>query len=91
MLKDDAVMAYAVPLPSITPEMPGPYNPLTNSFPPVPVPIIPQVDVALVDRALLREINSKLDELLRRTSPGADVVEDIRKRVNEALDKLKGK
>jgi hypothetical protein len=40
------------------------------------------------DTQLLEEINAKLDELLRRTAPGASVVEEIRRRVNDALDKI---
>lgn len=39
----------------------------------------------------LDRIEAKLDELLRRTAPEASVVEEIRRRVNEALDAVKGK
>jgi hypothetical protein len=45
-------------------------------------------------RAILEclvRVEEKLDELLRRTAPEASVVDEIRRRVNEALDAVKGK
>ncbi len=39
----------------------------------------------------LDRIEAKLDELLRRTAPEASVADEIRRRVNEALDAVKPK
>lgn len=73
-------MAYAVPEPAVERDRPWwPYRPQPGV---VWSPLSPE------DRARLGRIEEKLDELLRRGAPGADVVEEIRRRVNDALDKI---
>lgn len=46
------------------------------------------VDLTEVYRRL-EALEAKLDELLRRSDPNADVLDDIRKRVNDAIDSIR--
>jgi hypothetical protein len=46
------------------------------------------VDLTEVYRRL-DELEAKLDELLRRSGPNADILDDIRKRVNDAIDGIR--
>lgn len=38
------------------------------------------------DKALLRSVEEKLSELLKRTAPEAEAVKEIKRRVSEALE-----
>lgn len=77
-VQTDGIQVYAAPTSDVYPPSPVEYD-LSRFW----------QNPCLVER--LVRIEEKLDELLRRTAPEASVVEEIRRRVNEALDGVKGK
>jgi hypothetical protein len=64
-------------------QTPPPFQPFG---PPIYPPFsFPQQGLSDADRALLKRIEEKLDELLNRTAPEADVIAEIRKRVDAVI------
>jgi hypothetical protein len=81
-------MAYMVPMYAIEYPPPTPPWPDPPSFlSPVTI-TTPFLFLSPVDRALLHRIEEKLDELLARSSPESEQVEEIKRRVKEAMEKI---
>ena len=92
MSNEGNTSAYAVPIPPATTPWPAEYGPMVPVYG-CPTPAIHSEDILRrlgelhknTDSARLDRIEAKLDELLKRTAPEAAQVEEIRRRVREAL------
>lgn len=94
---------YGIPVPPPIPAIPQPYYPTSEpdglrkfleEWSRLRITKAPTELVARLhsdDRALLEALNAKLDVLLERTAPEAELVAEIRRRVNEALDGMQKK
>jgi hypothetical protein len=76
------VAMYAIEYPPPTPPWPGP-----PSFPSSTI-TTPFLSLSPEDRELLHRIEEKLDELLARSAPESEQVEEIKRRVKEAMEKI---
>jgi hypothetical protein len=83
----EGTFVYACPMPST----PDSYIPWVNPYPSTASTTLYYGTLPTEVQEQLDRIEQKLDELLARSAPEASVVEDIRKRVNDALDAVKGK